>query len=306
VIMGNPLVSVICLCYNHEHYLEEAVQSILSQSYLDIELIIVDDCSEDNSVQVIEKIIENNPGVKFIKNPGNLGNCRSFNKGFHVSKGEYIIDHAADDILFKDRIRQGINAFQDRDEDYGVNFCDAIIIDKDSKEIGHHYRQDRSGKLSDTVPQGDVYAELLKNYFICPPTMMVKREVLDQMGGYDENLAYEDFDFWIRSSRKFKYCFTNQVLVAKRELSESLSARQYSTKSDQMQSTFEVCKKAYQLNRNNRESKALNFRIMYEIRQCLRTKNYDLGLEYNSLLWKNKGHFASIFYKLSLLMKIKI
>jgi len=73
-----------------------------------------------------------------------------------------------------------------------------------------------------------------------------------------------------------------------------------------MQSTFEGCKKAYQLNRNYKEGKALNFRIMYEIRQCLRTKNYDLGLEYNSLLWKNKGYFASIFYKLPLLIKVKI
>lgn len=304
--MDNPLVSVICLCYNHEHYVEEAVQSILSQSYQDIELIIVDDCSEDNSAFVIEKIIENNPEVKFIKNPKNLGNCKSFNKGFDVSKGVYIIDHAADDLLFKYRIRQGIHTFQNHEEDYGVNFCDAIIIDKDSKEIGHHYKRDRSGNLLDTVPQGDVYSQLLKKYFICPPTMMVKRKVLDQMEGYDENLAYEDFDFWIRSSRKFKYCFTNQVLVAKRELPESLSARQYSIKSDQMQSTFEVCKKAFHLNRNSRERKALNYRLMYEIRQCLRTRNFDLGLEFNSLLRKNKGNIASIFYKLLLLMKIKV
>jgi len=304
--MENPLVSVICLCYNHEHYVEEAVQSILSQSYQDIELIIVDDCSEDNSVQVIEKIIGQNPGVKFIKNPENLGNCRSFNKGFHLSKGDYIIDHAADDILFKDRIREGINTFQDHQEDYGVNFCDAIIIDKDSIEIGHHYKRDRSGNLLDTVPQGDIYSQLLKKYFICPPTMMVKREVLDQMRGYDEKLLYEDFDFWIRSSRNFKYCFTDQVLVAKRELPESLSARQYRIKSSQMKSTFEVCKKAFQLNRNSWEREALNFRIMYEIRQCLRTKNYDLGLEFNSLLMKNKGYFASILYKLLLLMKIRI
>ena len=64
--MGDQLVSVICLCYNQEHYLEEAVQSILSQSYLDIELIIVDDCSEDNSVHVIEEIIENNPGATLL------------------------------------------------------------------------------------------------------------------------------------------------------------------------------------------------------------------------------------------------
>ncbi len=135
---------------------------------------------------------------------------------------------------------------------------------------------------------------------------MVKREVLDQMRGYDEKLAYEDFDFWIRSSRNFKYCFTDQVLVAKRELPESLSAWQYTIKSDQMQSTFEVCKKAFQLNRNSWEREALNFRIMYEIRQCLRTKNYDLGLEFNSLLMKNKGYFASILYKLLLLMKIRI
>jgi glycosyltransferase involved in cell wall biosynthesis len=304
--MEHPLVSVICLCYNHENYLEEAVQSILSQSYHEIELIIVDDHSEDNSVHVIEKIIGNNPGIKFIKNQENLGNCKSFNKGFEVSEGEYIIDHSTDDILFKDRIREGINTFLKYDEDYGVNFCDAIIIDKDSKEIDRHYKRDRSGDLLDFVPQGNIYSHILKKYFICPPTMMVKRKVLEQMGGYDENLAYEDFDFWVRSSRNFKYCFTDQVLVAKRELPGSLSARQYTHKSDQMQSTFEVCNKAFHLNQNVDEEKALNFRIKYEIRQCLRTKNFDLGLEFNTLLRKNKGYFASIFYKLLLLMKIRI
>ena len=69
-----PLVSVICLCYNHAEFVIESLNSVLNQNYQPIEIIIVDDYSTDNSVAVIEKWVENNQSLTFIKNTNNLGN----------------------------------------------------------------------------------------------------------------------------------------------------------------------------------------------------------------------------------------
>ena len=92
-----PLVSVICLCYNHSKYVIESIESVLSQSYANIELIIVDDASTDDSQSVIRNFIVSLPQVNFIPLTNNIGNCSAFNIGWRASSGDYVIDLAADD-----------------------------------------------------------------------------------------------------------------------------------------------------------------------------------------------------------------
>ena len=87
-----PLVSIICLCYNHDHFVVESLNSVLNQNYQPIEMIIIDDCSTDKSVAVIEKWLENLQNITFIKNTKNLGNTKSFNKAAKMAKGEFLID----------------------------------------------------------------------------------------------------------------------------------------------------------------------------------------------------------------------
>ena len=95
--MEMPVVSVICLCYNHKRFVEEAIQSVLDQTYSNVELIVVDDSSTDGSQAVIESLMANNPAVKFIPLSSNQGNCRAFNLGWKYASGKYIIDLSADD-----------------------------------------------------------------------------------------------------------------------------------------------------------------------------------------------------------------
>ena len=87
--------------------------------------------------------------------------------------------------------------------------------------------------------------------------MMVKRKVLDDLQGYDESLAYEDFDFWIRSGKITKYCYTDKALVKKRVLKNSLSSGQYKWNSVMLASTYRVCLKAEKLNESEAETRAL-------------------------------------------------
>lgn len=279
--MTTPLVSVICLCHNQEKFVQEAISSVLTQTYGHIELIVVDDGSTDGSKQSVRDGIKNTKAL-FIDLEDNLGNCTAFNKGFSKCTGEYVIDLAADDMLLPNRIEEGIRDFNHSPES-GVHFSDAFIMNENGQALRTHYQRGPDGSLQGIVPEGDVYEDLIKTYFICPPTMMVKREVLEHLGGYDETLTYEDFDFWIRSSRYFRYLFNKAPLVKKRMVKKSLGSAQFTFRSLHLQTTYTVCEKAFRLNRSPQEDQALIQRINYEIRQCVKTFNFSLIPKYTRL-----------------------
>lgn len=268
-----PLVSVICLCHNQLSYVRQGIQSVLDQTYPEIELIVVDDGSTDGSKEMISAFIRDKD-IEFIDIPDSIGNCAAFNRGFRLSKGAYIIDLAADDLLLPERVLRGINTFLKTDA--GVTFCDVMNVDENEVELGTHYKRDSDEVLLEEVPEGDVYLELVKRYFISPPGMMIKREVLEELDGYDESLSYEDFDFWIRSSRRWKYAFTDDVLVQKRDIIGSLSDEQFIYKSKHQETTLRVCQKIKALNRTKLEDSALRKRSIYEITQCMKQGNWKL------------------------------
>ena len=262
----SPLVSIICLCHNHKQFVEEAIRSVLAQTYPHIELILVDDGSNDGSKEVISSLSRSK--IHFIDLSTPIGNCKAFNMGFKASKGDYIIDLAADDILLPPRISRGLETFKSKN--IGVEFCNVMNIDAKGVKIGIHFKED------EVVPEGDLYIDLIKRYFISSPSVMIRREVLENINGYDESLRYEDFDFWIRSSRNYEYGFTNEILVAKRILPGSLSKKQFRFRSSHQISTLKVCQKIKELNLSKEEDLALKKRCWYEIRKCLRQGNIEL------------------------------
>ncbi len=282
--MNKPLVSIVCLCYNQAAFVQEAVESVWAQTYSAIELIVVDDGSSDESVAVIESLLKDRPEVPFLKLPQNIGNCKAFNKALEISKGKYVIDLAADDVLMRGRVEEGVEILEAAGEEYGVHFTDAVYIDIHGRELKSHFKRDKIGRLIERVPQGRVYADVLQRYFICTPSMMMRKSVLDALDGYDESLAYEDFDFWVRSARKWQYCFSDKVLVKKRIVPGSWSARQYEKKNRQLESTLAVCVKAKQMNKNSEEDYALSLRLGYEIRQAIRYKHFHIAAGMLSLL----------------------
>jgi glycosyltransferase involved in cell wall biosynthesis len=272
-VISKPLVSVICLCHNHERFVAEAIHSVLDQTYPNLEIIIVDDGSTDNSVSVIESVVGKKSSIAFLKHEIPKGNCRAFNEAFRLAKGKYIIDFATDDVLLTDRIELQVDFFENLDESYGVVFSNALYIDQTGAVIRDHYDYLLKRGLLKTIPQGDVYADVLSTYFIASPTMMIRKTVLDELDGYDENLAYEDFDFWVRASRNHKFGFMNKITTKIRRKINSMSTRLYQQGDLQLHSTYLVCRKAFQLNRNEREHDALVRRLRYEIRQSVFSEN---------------------------------
>lgn len=271
--MKEPLVSVICLSYNHERFVAEAIHSVINQTYKNIEIIVVDDASSDSSQIEIQKLMAEFPSIQFLPIAKNVGNCRAFNFGFALSIGDFIIDFATDDIMMPDRITKQINKFQSLSQDFGVVFTDATYVNEDRIFLRQHFEYLFRKQLLTEVPQGDVYTKVLSRYFIASPTMMVRRTVLEKLSGYDENLAYEDFDFWVRSARLFKFSFLNESLTKIRKSGSSMSTGWYRVGDKQLHSTYLVCKKVQKLNRNTEENDSLVTRVRYEIRQSVFSKN---------------------------------
>jgi len=295
----NPLVSVICVCYNHERFVKEAMESALNQTYDHVEVIITDDNSTDNSVKKILALVDQNPGIQFLKNEENIGHNRTFNKAFQKSRGEYIIDLAADDVLMPSRVQEGVVKIQQMDESYGVHFSDAQIINEDSGLIGVHSRNTRTVRKLKEIPQGDVFADILRHYFICPPTIMCKRDVLDKLGGYDESLDYEDFDFLVRSSRNFRFCYSPKQLVKRRIVKGSKSVIQDLKGHPYHESTLRVCEKALDLIDNESEKKALTSRLKYECRHVMKLGEREIVNGYFELMKKN-GISSTILWQYQL------
>lgn len=282
--MPAPLVSIVCLCYNQGRFVEEAIQSALSQTYHHIELLVIDDASTDDSAQRIKAFTDRLPLVKTLFLKTNHGHCRAFNKAYKLLGGDFFIDLAADDVLLPERVALGVDELERLGPTYGVHFSDAEWIDVRGRRLFVH-----SDKYPHyTIPSGDIYPELISRYFICPPTMMFRRSVLEALGGYDESLSFEDFDFWIRSSRQFNYAYTPKVLVKKRVVPSAKNRKQFTVFSPDSVTTYKVCEKIMKLNRSRAEQEALSKRILYEIRLNIRLLNFGLVKKYFQLWNKNR------------------
>ncbi len=277
-MLRQPLVTIICLCYNHEKYVEEAILSAVNQDYRHTELIVVDDASSDNSREVISRLADRF-SFKVIINDKNLGNCQSFNNAYRQSKGKYLIDLAADDLLLPSRVSEGVKSFEEHGEPYGVNYCNVMYLDEKGMTTGTHFKKEPG--LS-----GDLYKVLLERYYLPTPSIMIDRKVLETLGGYDATLRYEDFDFFVRSSRQFYYVYTDTVLVGKRILPKSLSKKQFKRKNSHQLSTAMVCEKALMLNKDEEEHKALANRVIYELKWSLITENWDVAKRFIAILRK--------------------
>ena len=298
-----PWVTVICVCYNHEHYVEEALRSVVEQTYPNVELIVIDNGSTDHSRERISQFLQQHPAVRFVKNRTNLGLNRAFNQGLAVAGGRYVIDLSADDVLLPGRIAQQADFFERLSGPYAVVFSNAAYIDQHGCQTALHYPVDTNGRALDKVPSGDVFQRVLESYFICTPTMMMRRDVLNELGGYDETLSYEDFDFWVRSSRLYHYAYLDEVLTLKRQLPDSLSAQVMLPHNQLLHSTLTVCHKALDRCLTTVERRTLAKRTRRFIRKAFYAEQFDLALQFGQLLNRieRPGLGTSLLLKLSCL-----
>ncbi|HJE03286.1 MAG TPA: glycosyltransferase [Aliarcobacter thereius] len=209
-----PLVSIVVPCYNHEKYVKETIESIINQTYKNIELIVIDDGSKDNSVQVIQELADKY-GFTFIHRP-NKGLSATLNEGIKLSKGKYFSAIASDDILMLEKIEKQVE-FMESNPEYGMCYG-KIVYFEDSIENTFEYPNSNR--------QGWVFDDLL-NYgcFIPAPSTFMKKEAFDTVGGYDENLWIEDWDMWLRIAQKYQVGYIDEYLAYYRKHDTNISSQ---------------------------------------------------------------------------------
>lgn len=197
-----PLVSVVVPCYNHEKYVKETIESIINQTYKNIELIVIDDGSKDNSAMVIQELADRY-GFTFIHRP-NKGLSATLNEGIKLSKGKYFCACASDDMYMLDKIEKQVQ-FMESNPEYGM--CYGKIIEFD--ETG--YKKQREIK---NAKSGWIFEDLLMFNFVMPAvTTMIKKEIYETIGLFDETLFIEDYDMWLRIANKYQIGFINEFLA---------------------------------------------------------------------------------------------
>jgi glycosyltransferase involved in cell wall biosynthesis len=274
--METPQVTIICICFNHDRFVEEAIKSVFDQTYGNIQLIVIDDGSIDGSVIKIKNSLAEHPEVPFIHHASNIGYTKTLNEAIQLATGEFIIDLAADDALLPNRVEVGVTELGKMGGAFGVHFSDGDIMNEQGIFLRRH--SDRFPHR--TVPVGDIYVELIATYFILSPSIMYRKKVIESIGGYDAELAFEDFDFLIRASRKFLFCYSPQPLIRKRIVKGSLSDLQFRRGSNQRWSILKVCEKILSLNRNTTEHVVLKKRVLYECLLSLRLLDIRLALAF--------------------------
>ena len=220
--MSSPLVDVVAVCYNHRNYLLETLNSIISQTYTNIKLHVFDDASTDDSVAEIERWIRSNRiEVKLVAHKKNLGLCATLNEAIEYCSGEYIQFIACDDVLYPEKIAVQVTELEN---DLGAAVCCSNFssIDSDGNIVQHRYFPE-SYRFPD-----DPFVAILEGHQGLPivihsPTALVRRKAIQDVGGYRNDLAQEDFYMWLKLSRDWPILFVNKVLVLYRVLDNSLS-----------------------------------------------------------------------------------
>ena len=182
-----PKVSVVMSCYNEEKTVAKAIESILAQSFDDFEFIIVDDGSEDQTLDILNSYGKKDHRVKILRNDQNLGLAASLNIGINEAVGQYICRMDADDESLKHRLEIQ-NDYLDQNPDVDILGTNAFLI-----------HDERVSSESDMLlSHQEIYRNRYKKTMVIHPTVMIRKVCFDN-GQYDPNLKWaEDKDLWLR------------------------------------------------------------------------------------------------------------
>jgi glycosyltransferase involved in cell wall biosynthesis len=205
-----PRVSVIMPCFNHARFLRGSVNGILQQTYTNLELIIVEDCSSDNSWQLIQSLVDSDPRIRVLRHERNQGASRTRNDALRIARGAFIGFCDADDIWERDKIGIQLNLLNKHPE-YDGAYCDAIIVDENGLPTGKRY--------SDWFPppkiaSGRLFGELVLRNFINMQSVLLRKECVQRVGEFDEGIKWvEDWWYWVRISRDHRLLYSQEPLA---------------------------------------------------------------------------------------------
>jgi glycosyltransferase involved in cell wall biosynthesis len=250
VEIDRPLVSVLVACYNQARYVAECLDSVLDQTYENIELIIIDDCSQDDSASVIQRwLVNTNFTATFLRHRQNQGICKTFNAALQRAKGKYICVLAADDVYLPDKIDGQVRLMEALPPKVGVVYGDSWQMDEDGNPLAEKFIE--AHRRFQTMPEGDLFPVLLEGNFIPAMATMIRRECFETVGPYDEELVYEDFDMWLRIARHYDFAFSATISAKYRIVPESVTRAVLRKGTAALKSEFRIFEKLIRGNELN-------------------------------------------------------
>ena len=195
-------VSVIVTTYNRGHLLEAAVRSVLEQTAQDLEIIVMDDGSRDNTSEVVRSIPD--PRIRYLRNATNRGVAASRNRGIQNARGDHIAFLDDDDRWVPSKIEAQLRVLGSAPPEVGGVYSGYLEVDADDRVVGRECPS----------AQGDLLAPLLLRNGIATSSVLLKRECLEAVGGFDPTVPYcDDHDLWIRVAEKYRWACLSEPLV---------------------------------------------------------------------------------------------
>jgi glycosyltransferase involved in cell wall biosynthesis len=271
-------ISIIIPTYNRARLIINAINSILNQTFKDYEIIIVDDCSSDNTREVIQGYSLTN--LKYIINEHNYGAAVSRNIGIKNSSGEYIAFLDSDDEWEPTKLEKQYNVLKNSGEEVGVVYTASYQKKKNELIPYLPYKWV-------TIKEGYIFNELLRNNYIDTPAVLVKKSVFDDVGNFDETFrCLEDYDLFLRVSKKYEFRFVSEYLLISNIFADGLNMRNLSANAEMLLRIWN--KNSDEYNSNNYASASL----FYNVGDC-----YYMSNEYKK---------SRYYYRKSLLLHFSI
>jgi glycosyltransferase involved in cell wall biosynthesis len=275
-----PLVSVVLPCYNAELFIEQALNSITNQSYQNLEIIVIDDASDDNSGAIVLKIAKLDSRIVYIRNKDNLKLIRTLNLGIDIAKGKYFARMDADDIAHPDRIKYQVEALESDDS---AVICGAGIISVDSS--GHTHNRYYP------LMHDEIIVEALFNSVFAHPCVIMRMDNLIRNNlRYNEHFPYaEDYHLWQHILETGKAVNLPYFLLTYRILNSGQTSKGVSDEQKRFEIISNIQKIGLEKIGCNFSEKEKQFQYTLSLSKLIRDINFDLySIEFI------KSHFNKI------------
>jgi hypothetical protein len=217
----NPLVSFVVPCYKFAHLLPQCVNSILKQTYGNFEVLIMDNCSPDNTPEVAASF--NDPRVKHIRNETNIGHVRNFNLGITMARGKYVLLISPDDWLQSPEILKRYVELMERNPDVGFVFCRSLEV-QGSKEVGIASWTD-CGEQDQIWEGSDFLKRIIQGDCVVLSAAMVRKECYEKFGMFSLDMPHaNDWYLWCVLSLHCRVAYVAEPMVFVRVHAESLTS----------------------------------------------------------------------------------
>jgi glycosyltransferase involved in cell wall biosynthesis len=200
--MKNDFISVVIPTYNRASFLKEAIDSVLSQTFRDFELIVVDDGSTDETPELL---LSYGNKIKVIKK-ANKGPSAARNRGIKAAKGEWIAFLDSDDVWKPDKLEKQVQFIKDNPD---IKICQ-------TEEIWIRNGKRVNPRKKHEMHSGWIYEQCLPLCIVSPSSVMIHRDVFEKVGFFDETMpACEDYDLWLRIAPYYPICLVREKLIVK-------------------------------------------------------------------------------------------